>query len=298
MQKTNSKKISAGIYSRILFLSLFVFILSCNKNEINNNSTGKQSIPAHDGIIYHEFHYDWLYDDNTRYISAYKFADIPDLPEPLRKIIRDLIYDGLDFEEFSKDRMHPPGFGAYTDKGEYQFNFEEDYYDNPLFEKLRKEFWPDDAEDPVSDYLIFFISNDIVFFSNDFIIIKSNYQYDGAFSMHMQYGQIIYTIDLRNAKILDFDDVFLPETFNKLEITIRNLLDIQDISVFPSSDGGLPMPDDFLFEKNGVLFSWNPYVIASFASGTVSVLIPYQDIDRFLTDDGKGLATAVRISLK
>ena len=110
---------------------------------------------------------------------------------------------------------------------------------------------------------------------------------------HGMYGTRYRNFALPSGKVLSIEDLFLPNTEAELlkiaEATFRkanNLGDrpLNEEYMFP--DDVFVLNDNFCITKNGLLFTYNPYEIASFAQGTIDLTIPYSSLSSIINKEG------------
>ncbi|GHU99673.1 hypothetical protein FACS189483_09180 [Spirochaetia bacterium] len=58
--------------------------------------------------------------------------------------------------------------------------------------------------------------------------------------------------------------------------------------------GNLFPPRYFKFDSDGITFMWPPYWIASGASGTMKVTVPYSKVEKYLTEKGADILASIR----
>lgn len=104
-------------------------------------------------------------------------------------------------------------------------------------------------------------------------------------------------IDRNTGKVLNHDDIFVPntdpsiakailpylikETNRRLETdTITSINGLRENGVL--LDGDLTVSRQFLLEKDSITFIYNAYEIAPYVMGTFELSIPYTDIQRYL----------------
>ena len=262
---------------------LSVIFFSCEKKASQNTK-----------FINNEFHYDRMYQNNYRVISAFGFAEQAKLPDTSRRIIKDLLYDGLDYKNFTENQMKYHG-DVFTELGKYKFDFDYQFLDNPEWEQLTEERWPEGATAPLFEYMLTFDNYSIASVHEEFTVYKYEWSIIPSDAAHGMYGTEYKTIDLKNRQISGLEDLLVPQTINNLDGRIRVLLHNQEIYPEANYPEKLPQPDNFLFEESGIRLFWQPYSIASYSFGIVSVLLPWAETEDYLTDDGRRLMKTVEI---
>jgi len=59
--------------------------------------------------------------------------------------------------------------------------------------------------------------------------------------------------------------------------------------IFIDDDVPVPLPGCTSLTEEGVLFTYVPYEIASYAAGTITFIIPYKSISPYLTEEVRRL---------
>ena len=104
-----------------------------------------------------------------------------------------------------------------------------------------------------------------------------------------------FTYDLRNAKVLDLGNMFVPGSTDKLVGIIKGALARQlgvDVSKLDNAGifaSQLTYPGQPYIAGGGVVFHYNPYDIAPYAMGPVDVTVYPYEIDSILNPDVKTL---------
>ena len=122
----------------------------------------------------------------------------------------------------------------------------------------------------------------------------SHYSYTGGAHPN-SYQKWINITD--QGKLLTKEDVFLPNTDaavcelilkelirtanERMETdTITGIQGLQEYGILQMN--GLYIPDNFLLEKEGIRFLYNPYDIAPYAVGSFELEVPYQELNTYL----------------
>lgn len=124
-----------------------------------------------------------------------------------------------------------------------------------------------------------------------FTVSISSFSFTGG--AHGNYGTSYLTIDVQNKKKLELEDVFKPG----YEAVLVPLLEKKVREHF-EMEPGTPL-EDFLFEnkipvtsnfgllKDGILFDYPPYEIASYAAGEIDLLVRYEEVREVLAIEVK-----------
>lgn len=266
--------------SKIGLLLLLCLSISCRKINVFKDQE----------IISHEFHYDREYSGYYyRVISAHRFSEPVNLKDSSRRTIKNLLFDGLEYKDYIERGMEFYG-NDFTDMGKYRFNPDIEFSNNSEWDNLMAERRPAGAEEPLFEILLSFSAHDYVYASADFIVYKHEWSSNPSDAAHGLYGVSYTTIDLKNERITGLYDLLMPQTLEDLDSQIRSLLRQNEVYTEELYPHTLPEPDSFLFEKSGLRLIWNPYSIASYARGIVEITLPYKNIGKHLTTDGKLLA--------
>jgi hypothetical protein len=106
-----------------------------------------------------------------------------------------------------------------------------------------------------------------------------------------------FVIDIEKNTKLSLSSAFKPESLSLIKGEIEDALRMK-VNIAPAaalSSGGyfeddIVIPENFFFSPEGVTFYWNPVEIAPYASGTITVTLPYADLRDKLTRAGTGLS--------
>ncbi|WP_443939487.1 RsiV family protein [Pedobacter sp. MW01-1-1] len=126
----------------------------------------------------------------------------------------------------------------------------------------------------------------VLFNDQDFVVVAYNTDVftGGAHGLH---GTLLYCFDVKNKKQLALSDLLKiePNTLQKLvEQNFRKKYHIKpneglQILLF---DNYLKPNKNFFFNANGISFLYNPYEVASYAVGDISVFIPFDELKDYL----------------
>lgn len=124
--------------------------------------------------------------------------------------------------------------------------------------------------------------NDDGFFC--FTLTKSSYS-GGAHGMKFEKA---YIVDEQKGELIGFYDIFenadaiqalLVETIVK-KYGVQQYDDLYEYGFFGFSE--FSMTENITLTKEGVTWIFNPYEIASYATGIIEVTIPYEDLDSYI----------------
>lgn len=119
------------------------------------------------------------------------------------------------------------------------------------------------------------------------------YTYTGG--AHGNYAKVFAHYDLTDGTPLTLADVVSPDFQNELTAVgeryfrkQENLTVDQSLEERYFFDGGrFHLPDNFAFGKDSLLFLYNIYEIKPYVDGQTELRVPYDDIDRLLSDRAK-----------
>ncbi|MDR2485239.1 MAG: RsiV family protein [Treponema sp.] len=195
-------------------------------------------------------------------------VDVPDLSGPLKELVRDLLYDGMEPEAYVKELV---GF------------YENDY----LRMKEVLEEYPDMSEGSLHWGYRETISTE--FPATRIMVISRTKEYylGGAHGMgEKQY----FVINTERKKRLLLEDIVKAGSRSRIQRYIEEELRIfSEIAPdAPLSVGGFfedqaEPPANFFLTADGLGFHWDPYEIAPYVMGPIEVLIPYKRIRGMLT---------------
>lgn len=251
------------IFSKIIALSLILMLSSCerdHKNKINlefitDHHTEK--IHLFNNENYPSFNLDLSYSTIT---DSIKYAD-------LYHALSTTFYDSLRFSDSpTSNNLH--ALSKVLIK-EYRL--------------LEKDLVVDSA-DIGSSYNWEIIKNNKIIFQNDHYIsfVNTLYAYTGG--AHGNKIEDYYTFSLKTNQLINADSFFKNNSCDAI-LKLQKLAlkeKAEDMSEFYLE--GLTCTLNFYITKKGVLFHYNQYEIASYASGSFDILIKTQDISPFIKD--------------
>jgi len=149
--------------------------------------------------------------------------------------------------------------------------------------------------------------------SNSRYVTYQVYTNEYSNGLHGYYTERLLTYDTEHQKEVDWDYLFTPDSKEQIEEQVfkKAMSDVRFSYCFEndssladslvavrehikswyeqfSSPGSFPLPQPALAEQ-GVVFSFQPYEIGSFAAGTFHFTIPYSLLRPYLTDHGRWL---------
>ncbi len=133
------------------------------------------------------------------------------------------------------------------------------------------------------------IYQDSIIYRNDNVISLRALMSSYTGGAHGMYGIIESTLSVSSLKFLEYRDVFQKGKKIELDILIKKYLRLyaqekeSDESMFFDFKA-ITHTDNFALTKEGIIFTYNPYEIACFAVGTVSITIPYEELEGLLVD--------------
>jgi len=243
-------------------------------------------------LVYRDFVRDTLEMNDTpfeeylgcRTINAFRTVEVTSLPETAQRIIRDLVYNNADFQNYmdkeQAERLDPENSHFFTADIYAEENDEE-------WEKLMAARWviTEEGEEKYRQFEITGIIYDITFISTDFVIFKLDETFIASDAAHGLVFGSYKVVDLENAKVLNQDDVFKPNTFEKMNNTLKNIL-LAKNDGRPVRSSQLPPPEHFTFENTGVLLQWGQGAIYAMAAGCIEITVPYSVIKPYFTREG------------
>ncbi|WP_267523444.1 RsiV family protein [Campylobacter sp. MG1] len=131
------------------------------------------------------------------------------------------------------------------------------------------------------------IMEDVVFASNDLTSVRFQLIEDnkGAHPLHF----VKFAILDKNGKTIGSDYAF--KNIDKLkELIEQKIRNYQSKTNHPEKDSKFFSPlelNNFYFDNLGIVFSYSPYELFSYASGYIKVRINYEELKQFITDEFK-----------
>lgn len=159
--------------------------------------------------------------------------------------------------------------------------------------KTEADFKDEEEVFEMEDGNEFMLSNELfsyvipIFMNNDFIIFKSySYMYLGG--AHGNSGISYFTYDINKNKLVNLSDILINTNSIELKKIIYNYYLIKygadaGKNLFEDKEA-LDVPDVFYITPNNITFSYGEYEIASYADGIISVTVPLEKIEKYLTE--------------
>lgn len=209
-------------------------------------------------------------------------AFLPKL-SPQYDYLKDFIFSGI------KGDSVPKTYAGLTAKGLYEAQrdtFFRDYRETFKDEKI------DTAEMP--HFMNYQQSSRMAVLFNDNNLLSleySTYEYSGG--AHGNYGSILHSYDLKNKKVIQLNDIFVANFSNalnkSLDKAVRKKFNIPASQPLSSYlfDNSIQYTDNFAITPKGILFLYNPYEIASYAQGQITLFVPFDEIKGILNPNFK-----------
>ena len=119
----------------------------------------------------------------------------------------------------------------------------------------------------------------------------NSYDYTGG--PHGIYGSLYTNIDLHTLRVIQLKDLFKSDCEAELatlicqqlmkDMEVDNMEDLQELGYGYMEE--ITPTENFIIEKEGILFVYNIYEIAPYALGITSVLVPYDTLKPLLNTD-------------
>ncbi len=119
------------------------------------------------------------------------------------------------------------------------------------------------------------------------VLFNINYYVSGA--AHPNQYALSLNLDIAAARVLKLADLFKPGTNYLQAVSDYCLQDLKRRNVLEWNTGALPSEDNYRtwnITPDGLLISFDPYEVASYAMGPQSVTIPYIDIKDIIDPTG------------
>ena len=122
-------------------------------------------------------------------------------------------------------------------------------------------------------------------FENILTFSISDYSY-GFGAAHPNHFSVMYNIDLKTGKLIQLEEIFKKGTKNQLnKIAEKLFINENGFENWDFERGQFELNDDFVIEKDGLLYTYDAYEIGPYAAGDPSVFIPYSKIKKLLKRD-------------
>lgn len=116
-------------------------------------------------------------------------------------------------------------------------------------------------------------------------VSSSTYMYQAA---HPGHGVRIFNFDLKTGATIKLSDLFIPGFENKLKRIVESAFIKnwgEDNWDFTKGNGSFYLSANFSIEKNGLVFSYNPYEIGVYAAGAPDVTIKWEQLKALLKEN-------------
>jgi hypothetical protein len=196
-------------------------------------------------------------------------------PGALQTLVRQLLYDGQPSDEYLRLITR-----------DWQKNYTETAAENPLY----SGDW-DYTED-----------QELVLAGSYAVITRHISTYTGG--AHPNRTTEYFVISLETSRRLRLSGIITGTTAGLTTLVDRELRRFSEAETGESLppekslsagiffEDAVPLSEDFYPGKEGLTFCWDPYEIAPYAAGEVEILITWQELDAFLSPEGKKLAAA------
>lgn len=125
-------------------------------------------------------------------------------------------------------------------------------------------------------------------------------EYSGG--AHGNYAELFYNYDLQENKKLSINDVVATEKQQELialaETRFREIEKLAPDAALTDKyffdEGIFVLPDNFAFDRKGIVFQYNPYEIKPYADGVTRFEIPYEKVESLLTEKAKAFVAQIQ----
>lgn len=187
-------------------------------------------------------------------------------------------------------RQFDESYTGFTDFSERELgDFKEEY--------LKMEKWVKEEEAPVGFWMNYeFLDRVTPWLETKKWLTLSFYYYSYTGGAHGNYAQVFTTWDKEKQRLLLPDDVWeskYDEEIRKLLLeSARKQYEIPENEPLTSEEYWTPFFSDevaltgnFTLAENGIIFHYNPYEIAAYAAGIVSLFVSYESLKPYLNPD-------------
>ena len=149
-------------------------------------------------------------------------------------------------------------------------------------EEWRSQNMPELGSDLFVDYEVFNASNGL-------LSIRFSFGEYIAGAAHPNSFQFTRNYDLYSKSFLTLDDLFTPgsQYLEKFSEYCIGYLEENGILDWPET-GANPVPENYEnwnIQQDGILITFNPYQVASYAAGPQWVLIPYSELEPYISEE-------------
>lgn len=159
------------------------------------------------------------------------------------------------------------------------------------FFSMYKDVFKDEKLSATNEYFAMNYANltstDVVYNEKNILSLAiSNYDFEGG--AHGNHGTTLVSYNLNEKKVITLNDVFgadyKPILNKALEISLRKKFKLASKDSLSNIlfDNKIEATDNFCITNKGILFMYNPYEIASYASGEIDLYVPFADIKQVL----------------
>ena len=159
------------------------------------------------------------------------------------------------------------------------------------FFSMYKDIFKDEKLSATNEYFAMNYANltstDVVYNEKNILSLAiSNYDFEGG--AHGNHGTTLVSYNLNEKKVITLNDVFgadyKPILNKALEISLRKKFKLASKDSLSNIlfDNKIEATDNFCITNKGILFMYNPYEIASYASGEIDLYVPFADIKQVL----------------
>lgn len=159
------------------------------------------------------------------------------------------------------------------------------------FFSMYKDVFKDEKPSATNEYFAMNYANltstDVVYNEKNILSLAiSNYDFEGG--AHGNHGTTLVSYNLNEKKVITLNDVFgadyKPILNKALEISLRKKFKLASKDSLSNIlfDNKIEATDNFCITNKGILFMYNPYEIASYASGEIDLYVPFADIKQVL----------------
>ena len=213
-------------------------------------------------IIHKEYKFERMYNDNHIFTFEIYLENFKN-PKKLSKLIKELIYNGKNFDEFRENTEQK--FVQDVIKNNYPEAINEDGTARIYHSDLNENY-------------------SIVFNDERFVIIENKLWFYASGMAHGNYSVEYYIVDLLEKKILNKNDLINQVPDKLLE---ENIAEKHETNNFLRKN--IWPPDTLNFHDGAVELIWNTYSILPYVEGIISVELKDEVIEQYLTKRGREL---------
>jgi hypothetical protein len=246
----------------LIFLLTISVLLSCKITQKGQTETGD----AKPAINTYNYNYEKMAFDNSagpkvRFIFNFNLNKLEGNTK-IEKLIQKLVYND----------MEPEAYVRFREKSAIGELKEEDY--PPVLDNGKERIYE-------SEYIESVI---ITNFNASFITVQRDYYSYNSGDAHGNPQINYYIVDINGEKILNTDDMITVIPEDVLKAAIKQKFNIE----FDYRESVWP-PDAISFDKSGLLLLWNVYSIAPYSTGSIEIILPYAEVNNYLTKKGAAI---------